>query len=161
MHTRGIRTRGHLATCRWHVATRGGLRRPKGLAARRSAGRISYSVPRRRGLRIVRDGVFFFKANAVFHSLRRSSFQNQNRTAASCLVDNFGIPLCWVLILYREAALCIPGIRTRGQKPLRAGLFRLRNNPLRPTIRFCTCAFVPLSFFLFISPIDRQAPQPL
>ena len=30
-------------------------------------------LSRRRGLRIVRDGVFFFKANAVSHSLRRSS----------------------------------------------------------------------------------------
>ena len=30
-------------------------------------------LTRRRGLRIVRDDVFFFKANAVSHSLRRSS----------------------------------------------------------------------------------------
>ena len=30
-------------------------------------------LSRRRGLRIVRDGVFLFKANAVSHSLRRSS----------------------------------------------------------------------------------------
>ena len=86
-----------------------------GFDLRRGAGRIPYSVPRRRGLRIVRDGVFFFIVNAVSHSLRRSSFQNQNRTAASCLVDNFGIPLCWVLILYREAALRIPGIRPEGK----------------------------------------------
>ena len=32
-----------------------------------------YLLTRRRGLRIVRDGVFLFKANAVSHSLRRSS----------------------------------------------------------------------------------------
>ena len=56
---------------------------------------------RRRGLRIVRDGVFFFKANAVSYSLRRSSSQNQNRTGALRLVDNFGAPLCRVLILLR------------------------------------------------------------
>ena len=35
-------------------------------------------VPRRRGLRIVRDDVFFFKANVIAHSLRRSSFPNRN-----------------------------------------------------------------------------------
>ena len=35
--------------------------------------RIRLPPPRRRGLRIVRDGVFLFKANAVSHSLRRSS----------------------------------------------------------------------------------------
>jgi hypothetical protein len=48
-------------------------------------------------LHVVADFVSF--ATTIFfviaHSLRRSSFQNQNRTAASCLVDSFGIPLCW------------------------------------------------------------------
>ena len=38
-------------------------------------------MTRRRGLRIVRDDVFFFKANVIAHSLRRSSFQNRNRFA--------------------------------------------------------------------------------
>ena len=37
--------------------------------------------PRRRGLRIVRDDVFFFQANVIAHSLRRSSFPNRNRFA--------------------------------------------------------------------------------
>ena len=37
--------------------------------------------------------------------LRASSFQNQNRTGAPSLVDNFGSPLCWVLILYRNTGL--------------------------------------------------------
>ena len=32
-------------------------------------------VPRRRGLHIVRDDVFFFKANVISHPFRRSSFQ--------------------------------------------------------------------------------------
>ena len=35
--------------------------------------------PRRRGLRIIRDGVFLFKANAVSHSLRRSYSPPQSR----------------------------------------------------------------------------------
>jgi len=42
---------------------------------------LSSFIPRRRGLRIVRDDVFFFKANAVSHSLRRSSFPNRTRSA--------------------------------------------------------------------------------
>ena len=41
------------------------------------------------------------KAVAFFSSvLRVSSSQNQNHAAASCLVDNFGISLRWVLILF-------------------------------------------------------------
>ena len=43
--------------------------------------RVPPAAPRRRGLRIVRDGVFFFKANAVSHSLRRSSFPDRTRFA--------------------------------------------------------------------------------
>ena len=49
---------------------------------------------------------FLFKENAASHSLRRSSFQNQNRMAAPCLVDNFGISLCLVLILAFGGAIC-------------------------------------------------------
>ena len=36
--------------------------------------RVPPPAPRRRGLRIVRDGVFFFKANDVSHARRRFSF---------------------------------------------------------------------------------------
>ena len=43
--------------------------------------RVPPAAPRRRGLRIVRGGVFFFKANAVSHSLRRSSFPDRTRFA--------------------------------------------------------------------------------
>ena len=43
--------------------------------------RVRSPAPRRRGLRIVRDDVFFFQANVIAHSLRRSSFQNRNRFA--------------------------------------------------------------------------------
>ena len=42
-------------------------------AARRECKRIPPSPPRRRGLHIVRDDVFFFKANVISHSFRRSS----------------------------------------------------------------------------------------
>ena len=58
-------------------------------------------------LHVVADFVSF--ATTIFfviaHSLRRSSFQNQNRTAAFGLVDNFGLSLCWVLILFRMGLL--------------------------------------------------------
>lgn len=52
--------------------------------------------PRRRGLRIVRDGVFFFKANAISHSLRRSSFPNRTRFAGLRFGFRFGfgLPQC-------------------------------------------------------------------
>ena len=43
--------------------------------------RVRSPAPRRRGLRIVRDDVFFFKANVIAHSLRRSSSPNRNRCA--------------------------------------------------------------------------------
>ena len=51
-----------------------------------------FGAPRRRGLRIVRDGVSFFKANVVSHSLRRSSFQNATRCAglAFCFLESVG-----------------------------------------------------------------------
>ena len=45
-----------------------------------------HSDHRRRGLCIVRDGVFFFKANAISHSLRRSSSQNATRFAGLAFV---------------------------------------------------------------------------
>ncbi len=38
-------------------------------------------APRRRGLRIVRDDVFFYAENVISHSLRRSSFPNRTRFA--------------------------------------------------------------------------------
>ena len=75
------------------------------------------SYTRRRGLRIVRDDFSCFAANAVSHSLRRSSFQNQNRTGASCLVDNFGIPLCLVLILYWKAASLVERLAKNPASP--------------------------------------------
>ena len=50
---------------------------------------------------------FLFQRNAVSPSLRRSSSQNQNRTGAPHLVYNFGIPLCWVLILYGKTVLFV------------------------------------------------------
>ena len=95
--------------------------------------RIPYGVPRRRGLRIVRDGVFFFKANAVSHSLRRSSFQNQNRTVASCLADNFGTSLCWVLILYIRESRRTPDLKTLfyaiiAQYPIRYKYLNISNS---------------------------------
>ena len=41
----------------------------------------------------------------ISHSFRRSFFQKQSRTAAPCLVDNFGIPLCWALFLFSPSPL--------------------------------------------------------
>ena len=41
--------------------------------------RVRSPAPRRRGLRIVRDDVFY--KNVIAHSLRRSSFQNRTRSA--------------------------------------------------------------------------------
>ena len=41
----------------------------------------------------------------ISHSFRRSFFQKQSRTAAPCLVDNFGIPLCWALFLFFSSPL--------------------------------------------------------
>ena len=54
-------------------------------------------------LHVVADFVSFATTffYVIAHSLRRSSFQNQNRTAASSLVDDFVSPLCRVLILLR------------------------------------------------------------
>ena len=43
--------------------------------------RVPPPAPRRRGLHIVRDDVFFFKANVISHAFRRSSFPNHNRSA--------------------------------------------------------------------------------
>ena len=37
--------------------------------------------PRRRGLHIVRDDIFLFKANAISHSFRHSSLPNRTRSA--------------------------------------------------------------------------------
>ena len=54
----------------------------KSLAGNGVRVQVPPAAPRRRGLRIVRDGVFFFKANAISHSLRRSSFP-QKVTLAS------------------------------------------------------------------------------
>ena len=69
----GLEPRGHLAKRRGRFATRGDLRR--------SGGQVPSPAPRRRGLRILRDGVFFFKTNVISHSLRRSSFPNRTRFA--------------------------------------------------------------------------------
>ena len=80
-------------TCRGHVraATRPPPQRRSTPIIRSTSSRTSYRSRRR----------FFVFA----HSLRRSSFQNQNRTAAFGLVDNFGLSLCWVLILFRMGLL--------------------------------------------------------
>ena len=62
------------------------------------------------------DTLFKFILNAVSYSLRRSSSQNQNRTGALRLVDNFGAPLCRVLILHR--ASCIFSVKLIQQRNL-------------------------------------------
>ena len=52
--------------------------------------RVPSGVPRRRGLRIVRDDVFFFQANVIARSLRRSS----SPTATRCAGLAVGVPPC-------------------------------------------------------------------
>ena len=129
------------------------------LRTRRSGVRIPYSVPRRRGLRIVRDGVFFFKANAVSHSLRRSSFQNQNRTGASCLVDNFGIPLCLVLILYWKAASLVERLAKNPASPFGPAGFlsnRDSNHVRKPRWGFHRPVQKLVDTFISFSPSPRR-----
>ena len=76
---------------------RGELRRGSNPLQRATSSRTTYRSRRR----------FLFQRNAVSPSLRRSSSQNQNRTGAPHLVYNFGIPLCWVLILYGKTVLFV------------------------------------------------------
>ena len=66
--------------------------------------RVQVSPLRRRGLRIVRDGVFFSKATAISHSLPRSSSPNLTRFAG--LIFGFyprtayrSRPLLFILLL--------------------------------------------------------------
>ena len=68
------------------------------------------TAPRRRGLRIVRDDVFFFQANVIAHSLRRSSFP----TATHFVGLAVGVPPCGRLfhsyqdlhLFYQHRAAC-------------------------------------------------------
>ena len=62
--------------------------------------------PRRRGLRIIRDGVFLFKANAVSHSLRRSSFPR--KAAGFAGTPNTGCPSPAACIFAKAAGARIP-----------------------------------------------------
>ena len=72
--------------------------------------RVRSPAPRRRGLRIVRDDVFFFKANVIAHSLRRSSFP----TATHFVGLAVGVPPCGRLfhsyqdlhLFYQHRAAC-------------------------------------------------------
>ena len=84
---------------------------------------------RRRGLHIVRDDFLCFAAKVISHLFRRSSFQKQNRTAASCLVDNFGPPLCWVLFLAGRTRSVIT-TRAKKQPPCGAAAFLWIDLPL-------------------------------
>ena len=73
--------------------------------------RIHPPPPRRRVLHIVRDGVFFFKANAISPSFRRSSLSKPNplRWASVWgLATSFFIKTCHSLILLLLASKCDP-----------------------------------------------------
>ena len=61
---------------------------------------VRIRLSRRRKLHIACDDFFCFASKVVSRSFRCSSFQNQNRTGAARLVDNFGAALCRVLILW-------------------------------------------------------------
>ena len=76
-YTRGL-LMASLAGCRVSGEAMGpSAARPAVACAAGREFKSRHSDQRRRGLRIVRDGVFFFKAIAVSHSLRRSSFPNR------------------------------------------------------------------------------------
>ena len=60
---------------------------------------FSYSIDTSSRTAVRSRRLFYASAKVISHSFRRSSFQKQNRTAASSLVDNFGSSLCWVLFL--------------------------------------------------------------
>ena len=83
----------------------------KGLFASKVGYLFCQRIPRRRGLRIVRDGVFFFKANAASYSLRRSSSPTAPRFAG--LAVGFSMPALGIYFV--NTAQAEPGRDLRSQ----------------------------------------------
>ena len=93
-------------------------------------------VPRRRGLRIVRDGVFLFKANAVSHSLRRSSFPRKaDGFAGTPNTGRTSLAACIFCKSYRRAHSAASPFPKKVALHLRRSLVNARA-PLRHTSLF-------------------------
>ena len=74
---------------------------------RRSGGRILLPLPSRRKLHIACDDFFALRKKVLSRSFRCSSFQKQNRANATGLVDNLGLSLHQVLLLFRAGRILL------------------------------------------------------
>ena len=87
---------------------------------RSGASPVRIWLSRRRKLHIACDDFLCFASKAASRSFRCSASQNQNRMAATGLVDNFGPPLCRVLFLQGRES---PRLFRRGRCPRRPEAF--------------------------------------